>query len=157
MNVAKFRPLTFRNSHPYFLADRIEDLTPRELIRTSPKTDRTVALYGYLRGIPLKPPSANHTIRVHIPGSGVDALQATKLLALADPCPLPTKESEKRRKLGEKDRLYHAPMSGGAGGQVVFDGDRVWINTAGTFTKQFDEDGNESAFSLLSLLRGLVC
>lgn len=34
-------------------------------------------------------------------------------------------------------------MSGGAGGQVVFDGDRVWINTAGTFTKVKEgEEGN---------------
>lgn len=143
INVAKFRPLTFRNSHPYFLADRIEDLTPRETIRQDPKADRSIAVFGYLRGIPLRPPNGTNAIRIHIPGSGVDALEATKLVALPDPCPLPTKESEKRRKLGEKDRLYHAPMSGGAGGQVVFDGDRVWINTAGTFTKVKEgEEGN---------------
>lgn len=148
INVAKFRPLTFRNAHPYFLADRLEDLTPREEVRVNPKSDRTVALYGYLRGIPLRPPSAVNSIHIHIPGSGVDSFEATQLTALTDPCPLPTQESEKRRRMGEKDRRYHAPMSGGAGGQVVFDGDRVWINTAGNFTKKVDEEGNESGYQL---------
>lgn len=149
INVAKFRPLIFRNSHSYFLADRMEDLTPRESVRLDPGVDRTVALYGYLRGLPLRAPTSTNAIRVHIPGSGVDALQASKLIPLTDPCPLPTKDSEKRRKLGAKDRLFHAPMSGGAGGQVVFDGDRVWINTAGNFSRPDEEDGANST-ALLS-------
>ncbi|KAI6027547.1 DUF663-domain-containing protein [Pisolithus microcarpus] len=38
ISVMKFRPLIFRNSHPYLLADRIEDLTPRETIRASKVT-----------------------------------------------------------------------------------------------------------------------
>lgn len=35
--VMKFRPLTWRNSHPYLLADRFEDLTDPEKKRTDPK------------------------------------------------------------------------------------------------------------------------
>ena len=34
ISVMKFRPLILRNPHPYPLADRIQDRTPRELIRT---------------------------------------------------------------------------------------------------------------------------
>ncbi|GAA93772.1 uncharacterized protein L969DRAFT_92309 [Mixia osmundae IAM 14324] len=143
ISIAKFRPLTFRNTHSYMVADRLEDLTPREQIRTRPEQDRTIALWGYLRGVPLRAPSAASSVRVHIPGSGVDAFQVDQMTPLPDPCPLPTQESEKRRKLSEKNKLVHAPMSGGAGGGVVFDGERIWINTAGTFTKRSaeNEDG----------------
>jgi ribosome biogenesis protein BMS1 len=146
ISVAKFRPLTFRNSHSYLLGDRIEDLTPREEVRQNPKIDRKVAVWGYLRGIPMRAPSMSSTLKIHIPGAGVDAFEVSKLAQLADPCPLPTIESEKRRKLNEKHRLVHAPFSGGAAGllgagAVSFDGDRVWVNTAGNFTKRGEEDG----------------
>jgi len=48
ISVMKFRPLTWRTTHPYMLADRIEDLTPPELIRKNQKVDRTISLYGYV-------------------------------------------------------------------------------------------------------------
>jgi ribosome biogenesis protein BMS1 len=54
ISVMKFRPLIFRNAHPYILADRLEDLTPKEEVRLNPKIDRTVTLYGYLRGTNIK-------------------------------------------------------------------------------------------------------
>ena len=44
------RPLIWRNSHPYCLADRLLDITPPTAIEENPKCDRTIALYGYLRG-----------------------------------------------------------------------------------------------------------
>lgn len=47
ISVMKFRPLTWRTTHPYMLADRIEDLTAPELIRRNQKVDRTISLYGY--------------------------------------------------------------------------------------------------------------
>jgi ribosome biogenesis protein BMS1 len=59
---------------------------------------------------------------------------------------LPTAESEKRRKLSDKNRLVHAPFSGGAAGllggsgAVSFEGDRVWVNTAGNFTRKTGEE-----------------
>ena len=63
----KPRPLIFRQSHPYCLADRMLDLTPPAQIEEDAKCDRTVALYGYLRG------GTNFSAEgqsVHIPGIG---------------------------------------------------------------------------------------
>jgi len=143
ISVAKFRPLVFRNTHPYFLADRFEDITPRETIRTNPKADRTIALFGYLRGTPLRPPSSSNSVRVHIPGSGIDAFEVSRMLEIMDPCPLPTKDSEKRRKLGDANKVAYAPMSGGSGTGVTWDGEKVWINTSGTFSRRRTDDGEE--------------
>ena len=50
ISVMKFRPLIWRNSHPYVLADRVEDLTNPEELRQNAKMDRTVCFYGYMRG-----------------------------------------------------------------------------------------------------------
>ncbi|GAA5857254.1 hypothetical protein JCM8547_009400 [Rhodosporidiobolus lusitaniae] len=141
ISVAKFRPLVFRNTHSYFLADRFEDITSREVIRKEPKADRTIAIFGYLRGVPLRPPGATNSVRVHIPGSGVDAFEVSRMLELIDPCPLPTKDSEKRRKMGDRNKVAYAPMSGGSGQGVTWDGERVFINTSGTFSKRRAEDG----------------
>ncbi|PPQ93079.1 hypothetical protein CVT25_003111 [Psilocybe cyanescens] len=128
ISVMKFRPLVFRNSHPYLLADRIEDLTPRELVRTSKgKCDRTVTVYGYVRGTNLRLGT-----KVHIPGVG--DLDMSNVTVLGDPCPLPTADSEKRRKLSEKKKLLiHAPMSDVGG--VMYDKDAVWVNVPGSFTR----------------------
>ncbi|KAH9361100.1 hypothetical protein HPB48_002962 [Haemaphysalis longicornis] len=103
ISVMKFRPLQWRTSHPYLLVDRIEDVTDPEQIRTNPKCDRTVCLYGYSR-------------------CGDFAIDEVSLLP--DPCPLPDKE--KRRSLSEKERLLYAPMAGVGG--VVFDKDAVYID-----------------------------
>ncbi|KZP01321.1 DUF663-domain-containing protein [Calocera viscosa TUFC12733] len=126
ISVMKFRPLIFRNSHPYLLADRLEDLTPREQIRLDPKCDRLITLYGYLRGTNMK-----QSTTVHIPGAG--DLKIKNITRLPDPCPLPTVESEKRRKLSEKHKLIHAPMSDVGG--VTYDKDAVWINVPGSFSR----------------------
>ncbi|KAJ3560986.1 hypothetical protein NP233_g10477 [Leucocoprinus birnbaumii] len=132
ISVMKFRPLIFRNSHPYVLADRLEDLTPRELVRTSKgKCDRTVTLYGYVRGTNLRLGT-----KVHVPGVG--DLDMTSVQLLGDPCPLPDEESEKRRKLSEKKKLLiHAPMSDVGG--VMYDKDAVWINVPGSFSRGNNE------------------
>ncbi|KZT64267.1 DUF663-domain-containing protein [Daedalea quercina L-15889] len=128
ISVMKFRPLVFRNSHPYLLADRLEDLTPREQVRTSKGTsDRTVTLYGYLRGTNLRLGT-----KVHVPGVG--DLSIKSVTALGDPCPLPDADSEKRRKLSEKKKLLvHAPMSDVGG--VMYDKDAVYVNVPGSFTR----------------------
>ena len=55
----------WRTTHPYVLADRMEDLTDPELLRVDPKTDRKISLYGYIRGTNLKADSD-----VHVPGVG---------------------------------------------------------------------------------------
>ncbi|KAJ7645515.1 GTP binding protein [Mycena polygramma] len=128
VSVMKFRPLVFRNAHPYLLADRIEDLTPREEVRQSKgKCDRNVTVYGYLRGTNLRLGT-----KVHVPGVG--DLQMKSVTILGDPCPLPDADSEKRRKLSEKKKLLiHAPMSDIGG--VMYDKDAVWINVPGSFTR----------------------
>lgn len=133
----KFRPLVFRNTHPYILADRLEDLTPRELVRiTKGNCDRTVTVYGYVRGTNLR-----LSTKVHVPGVG--DLDMKNVTLLGDPCPLPDTASEKRRKLSEKKKLLiHAPMSDVGG--VIYDKDAVWINVPGSFTR-----GNADGTSIL--------
>ncbi|KAH9969460.1 hypothetical protein BC827DRAFT_1151501 [Russula dissimulans] len=128
ISVMKFRPLIFRNAHPYLLADRFEDLTPREQIRLSKgKCDRTITVYGYLHGTNLR-----EGTKVHIPGVG--DLDTNSITLLGDPCPFPTMESEKRRKLSEKKKLLvHAPMSDVGG--LMYDKDAVWVNVPGSFTR----------------------
>lgn len=60
ISVMKFRPLLWRQNHSYLLADRYEDLTNQELIRKDSKCDRTISLYGYIRGVPLKKENPIH-------------------------------------------------------------------------------------------------
>ena len=131
------RPLIWRNSHPYCLADRMLDVTPPTAIEQNPKCDRTIALYGYLRGTNFPADGA----RVHIPGVG--DLSVSAIEALPDPCPTPfmdqavAKASGKagRRRLGEKQKVLFAPMSDVGG--VLVDKDAVYIDVK---TSNFDKD-----------------
>ncbi|KAI9635244.1 uncharacterized protein MKK02DRAFT_25911 [Dioszegia hungarica] len=143
ISVMKFRPLIFRNQHPYLIADRLQDLTSREGLRANPKMDRTITLYGYLRGPNL--PARN--AKVHIPGAG--DLEVRTVERLADPCPLPTLESERRRKMGEKAKLIHAPMSDVGG--VMYDKDAVYVNVPGSFSRGGDQPQGEGEQMVLDL------
>jgi len=105
----------------------MQDLTPVEKIRTRPNCDRKVTLYGYLRGTNLK-----ESTKVHIPGAG--DLDIKSITLLTDPCPLPTAESEKRRRLAEKQKLIHAPMSDVGG--ILYDKDAIYITVPGNFTRK---------------------
>jgi hypothetical protein len=49
-----------------FILFSMEDLTEPELIRTNPLCNRTVCLYGYVRGCPIKSDTP-----IHIPGKYV--------------------------------------------------------------------------------------
>jgi ribosome biogenesis protein BMS1 len=82
ISIQKFRPLTWRNSHPYVLADRFEDVTHPDAIQRNPKVDRTIYLYGYTRGTHLKP-----WHKLHLAGVGDFFVGA--LTPLPDPLPLP--------------------------------------------------------------------
>ncbi|EJS41452.1 bms1p [Saccharomyces arboricola H-6] len=148
ISVMKFRPLKWRNEHPYMLADRFTDLTHPELIEAQgQQIDRRIALYGYLHGTPL--PSAPGT-RVHI--AGVGDFSVAHVEKLPDPCPTPfyqqklddferekMKEEAKangevttasttrrRKRLDDKDKLIYAPMSDVGG--VLMDKDAVYID-----------------------------
>ena len=131
------RPLIWRNSHPYCLADRMLDVTPPTRMEENPKCDRIIALYGYLRGTNFPADGA----RVHIPGVG--DLSVSAIEALPDPCPTPfmdqaiAKASGKagRRRLGEKQKVLFAPMSDVGG--VLVDKDAVYIDVK---TSNFDKD-----------------
>lgn len=54
ISVMKFRPLVWRQSHPYFVADRVEDISNPDTILRDPTSNRHVCLYGYLHGSNLK-------------------------------------------------------------------------------------------------------
>jgi len=133
------RPLIWRNSHPYCLADRYLDITPPTEMEKNPKCDRTVALYGYLRGTNFPAQGA----RVHIPGVG--DLNVSNIEALPDPCPTPfmdqalQKQTGKasRRRLGEKQKVLFAPMSDVGG--VLVDKDAVYIDVK---TSTFDPNAD---------------
>lgn len=134
ISVMKFRPLTWRTTHPYILADRLEDLTPPDVIRKNPKVDRNVSLYGYVRGIPL-----NKDTSVHIPGCGDIKIKDVNFLP--DPCPLP--EQIKKRALVEKERLIYAPFSGVGG--IVYDKDAVYVELGGSHSYKEEDTGLASA------------
>ncbi|CAN8311472.1 unnamed protein product [Cochlearia groenlandica] len=91
LTVNKFRSLTWRTSHPYVLADRLEDVTPPEKVQMDKKCDRNITLYGYLRGCNLK-----KGMKVHIAGVGDYSLAGVTVLP--DPCPLPS-ELEIRKQM----------------------------------------------------------
>ncbi|KAK2876347.1 hypothetical protein Q8A67_020443 [Cirrhinus molitorella] len=141
ISVMKFRPLVWRTSHPYVVADRMEDLTDPETIRLDPKCDRTVSLYGYLRGMFLK-----NKCQVHIPGVGDFSVGDVSFLP--DPCPLP--EVIKKRALNVKERLLYAPMAGVGG--LVYDKDAVYIDMPSEYVKQQQEEVRPTAELVQSLI-----
>lgn len=143
------RPLIWRNSHPYALADRFLDITPPTQIEENPKCDRTVALYGYLRGTNFPA----HGARVHVPGVG--DLTVSGIEGLPDPCPTPFMDQQiakatgkgARRKLGDKQKLLFAPMSDVGG--VLVDKDAVYIDVkTATFDRDSDEEDDAEARGL---------
>lgn len=164
--LTKFHPLTWRTSHPYVLADRLEDVTPPEKVQMDKKCDRNITLYGYLRGCNLKRGmKVCHLIRcfsiffslkilthllalyiiyydyyqVHIAGVGDYSLAGVTVLP--DPCPLPS--SAKKKGLRDREKLLHAPMSGI--GDLLYDKDAVYININDhlvQYSKTDDGNGN---------------
>jgi ribosome biogenesis protein BMS1 len=139
------RPIIWRNSHFYMLADRMVDLTDPVAIEDDDKCDRTVALYGYVRGLNFPAEGG----RVHIPGVG--DLNVASVEALPDPCPTPYRtqaEGKGRKRLGEKQKLLYAPMSDVGG--VLVDKDAVYINVPSQSFKEGEElgDGERLVVSL---------
>lgn len=145
ISVMKFRPLSWRQNHPYFVVDRFEDTTSPEAIRRNPKCDRDIAVYGYLRGTNWKQGTT-----AHIAGAG--DYRPTEVEAMPDPCPLPSQI--KKRGLNEKERLIYAPMSDVGG--LLYDKDAMYIDipdwkvqySAMTVDKNDDNEGE-------TLVRGL--
>ncbi|KAJ0400739.1 hypothetical protein P43SY_005460 [Pythium insidiosum] len=118
----KFRPLTWRNSHPYLIADRFEDVTHPDDVQRNPAVDRKVTLYGYLRGTHLKP-----GMMMHIAGAGDFFMD--NVTSMPDPCPLPSSKHSadgKKKHLTQKDIMLYAPMADV--GNIVYDKDAMYIN-----------------------------
>lgn len=112
----KFRPLTWRNTHPYVLSDRVEDITEPRLLQglTSAErlnVDRRVVMYGYVRGTNVKSGT-----QVHIPGAGDFMVGEVK--PIDDPCPLPgIAHAEAKRKEEQKKREADAAATAAATGE----------------------------------------
>lgn len=127
----KFRPLTWRNTHPYLMADRFEDITHPDIIQKDKFADRKITLYGYLRGTHLKP-----EMKVHIAGAGDFFMDS--ITSMDDPCPLPTAgEFKEKKHLSQKEIMLYAPMSDV--GSIMYDQDAMYINLSTVnYTKQSD-------------------
>lgn len=115
--VQKFRPLIWRNTHPYILADRYEDLTDPADIEVDPVCDRSLAFYGYVRGCNLKAHQKMHLL-------GVGDFDINSVECLEDPCPL--EQKGKRQRISQKDKKLYAPMADI--GDMMYDKDAVYIN-----------------------------
>ncbi|CAI5450370.1 unnamed protein product [Caenorhabditis angaria] len=118
ISVMKFRPMVWKDAHPYLLCDRFEDVTNSETLRLDPLADRQIAMYGWVHGAHLK----NHS-SIHVPGVG--DMRISDVTSLADPCPLP--EEIKRRALNEKEKKVYAPFSGLGG--VIYDKDAIYVES----------------------------
>ena len=121
VSIIKFRPLTWRNTHPYLLVDRFEDVTDAEEVKKRPEMNRNMVMFGYVRGTYLK-----RGMLVHL--AGVGDFNVHSVAVVDDPCPLPSKERElkMRRSLNSKETLIYAPMANV--GNVLYDRDAVYIN-----------------------------
>ena len=159
ISVMKFRPLKWRNEHPYLLADRVTDLTHPQQVAEHPKCDRKVAVYGYLHGTAL--PATN--AQMHIAGVGDYYVHSVE--KLPDPCPTPyfeqkledierekakamaangepvAKTTRRRKRLEDKQKIIYAPMSDVGG--VLIDKDAVYIDMGDkeSFAKDDHEKG----------------
>lgn len=132
LTVYKLQPVQFRQSHPYMLVDRFEDLTNAEDVKKNELMNRNVVLYGYSRGSFFKPNQM-----VHIAGVGDMAID--NISFLPDPCELPEVTTSKRKLLSQKEKLVYSPFSGIGG--ILYDKDAVYIDLG---TSHFHRDNQTS-------------
>lgn len=136
------RPLIWRNSHPYTIIDSFRDITHPSNIEKDPNCDRSIVLSGYLRGTNF----AAQGQRVHVAGLG--DFTVANMEILPDPCPTPFMEQALakitgktgRRRLDEKEKKLHAPMSDRSG--LKIDGDAIWITREKGFS--FSKDAQDA-------------
>ncbi|GAY62785.1 hypothetical protein CUMW_220550, partial [Citrus unshiu] len=108
ISVKKFPSLHWRTCRPYVVVDRFEDVTPPERVHMNNKCDRSITIYGYLRGCNLK--KGTKSCNLHGMLVSMTALKFSWGTGLADPCPLPS--AAKKKGLRDKEKLFYAPMSG---------------------------------------------
>lgn len=102
----KTRPLTWRNTHPFLLVDRMEDITDPKRIDENPNCKRELSLYGYVQGCNLK-----NGQPIHLLGVGDYIHQDAEPPAGPVSAARARPEKKGRRKLSEKEVLLYAPMS----------------------------------------------
>ncbi|KAJ1455713.1 hypothetical protein M885DRAFT_616973 [Pelagophyceae sp. CCMP2097] len=103
---AKFRPLTWRNSHAYMIADRVDAVEEAKKAWDAPEEavdTQAVVMYGYLRGAHLKAGTV-----MHIPGLG--DFTPSEISVLDDPVPMVDEQPDGTLRKKAKTLLY-APMA----------------------------------------------
>ena len=114
----KYRPLVWRNTHPYVVVDRHEDITHPNTIQQNPACHRSITFYGYVRGTHLR-----ESTKVHLLGAGDYGI--CEMTKVADPCPL-LDPNVKTLSSRSKQNLLYAPLSNV--GAVTYDKDAVYID-----------------------------
>lgn len=110
--------MIWRNTHPYIVVDRHEDISNPNDIEKDSSCNRSVIFYGFIRGTHFKLSTKVHLI-------GVGDYFVSEVSVVPDPIPIPDKERE-RSSLAKKDALLYAPLSNV--GAVSFDKDAVYID-----------------------------
>lgn len=113
----KYRPLVWRNTHPYVLVDRYEDVTHPSKVEEDETCERSVVFYGYVRGSNLKSGQKVHLV-------GVGDYGMSEVGVIHDP--VPTAGKDKDMTLNKKETKLYAPLSNV--GLVSFDKDAVYID-----------------------------
>jgi ribosome biogenesis protein BMS1 len=144
ISVIKYRPISWRNDHPFVLIDRVEDMTLAQHA-TATKADRHLLLHGFVHGSPLRLPTV-----FHVPGLG--DFTVDEALARPDPIPPPAAEevaddakggNKRRRSLQRKERFVYAPMANLDG--VFFDPDALFVNIPDAYVRFTPSDLKQSA------------
>jgi ribosome biogenesis protein BMS1 len=156
----KYRPLVWRNTHPFVVVDRVDDITPVSRSSENPNCDRDMTLFGYVRGTHLK-----ESMRMHLIGAG--DFNMMSITALPDPCPLPRSgEITGKASLKKKEHLLYAPMAN-VGRVQITEKDGVYIDLKSiNYTKKehlqlgeaadsFPEFDRENSSNPAALLRSM--
>ncbi|VDN15024.1 unnamed protein product, partial [Dibothriocephalus latus] len=132
------RPTDWRTGHPYILVDRLEDITNPSILKYNSNADRTLSLYGWVRGAPLGALCSKPVVHV----AGLGDYQVMECSQQPDPCPTPNQIIQSsasmeehagkklKRRLTEGERRVYAPMSNIGG--VLFDRDATYIDLGGS-------------------------
>lgn len=130
------RPLIWRNSHPYCLADRMLDVTPPTMVEENSKCDRTIALYGYLRGTNFPADGeGTYTGRGRLKCFGNRSPARSLSYAINGPSHCQSLWKIGTPAAGREAKVLFAPMSDVGG--VLVDKDAVYIDVK---TSSFDKD-----------------
>ena len=122
IQVMKYRPINWKLQHNYFLVDKFVDLThPTEIEKSHGSVNRTISMYGYLKG-GLNLPNLENCIKMHL--CGVGDLTIKNLEKLPDPCPTPSylaKIDEYEKKVAEREDQNKTKSN--ITGEIDLDGD----------------------------------